>query len=81
MRQTSKKQMPLMPQSLDHPRTAELDAINRILDDNPTISDFAIQDLSHGALKCRVGANGMTAEQVVRTAIIKQMFGYSAQLN
>jgi IS5 family transposase len=79
MRKTSKKQMPLMPQSLHHPRTAELDAINRILDDNPTISDFAMQDLSHGAAKCRVGANGMSAEQVVRTAIIKQMFGFSYQ--
>lgn len=79
MRKTSKKQMPLMPQSLDHPRAAELDAINRILEASPTISDFAMQDLSPGAAKCRAGANGMSAEQVVRTAIIKQMFGFSYQ--
>jgi len=77
MRKTSKKQMPLMPQNLDHPRTAELDAINRILEANPTISDLAMQDLSRGAAKCRAGANGMSAEQVVRAAIIKQMFGFS----
>lgn len=68
-----------MPQSLDHPRAAELDAINRILEASPTISDFAMQDLSPGAAKCRAGANGMSAEQVVRTAIIKQMFGFSYQ--
>ncbi len=79
MRKTSKKQMPLMPQSLDHPRAAELDAINRILEASPTISGFAMQDLSPGAAKCRAGANGMSAEQVVRTAIIKQMFGFSYQ--
>ncbi len=68
-----------MPQSLDHPRAAELDAINRILEASPTISGFAMQDLSPGAAKCRAGANGMSAEQVVRTAIIKQMFGFSYQ--
>ena len=79
MRKKSKKQMPLMPQSLDHPRAVELDAINRILEASPTISDFAMQDFSQNADKCRAGANGMSAEQVVRTAIIKQMFGFSYQ--
>ena len=79
MRKTSKKQMPLMPQSFDHPRTVELNAISRILEACPTISDLAMQDLSSGAAKCRSGAHGMSAEQVVRTAIIKQMFGFSYQ--
>jgi IS5 family transposase len=79
MRKTSKKQMPLMPQSFDHPRTVELHAVSRILEACPTISDFAMQDLSAGATKCRAGANGMSAEQVVRTAIVKQMFGFSYQ--
>ena len=68
-----------MPQSLDHPRTVELNAISRILEACPTISDLAMQDLSSGTTKCRAGANGMSAEQVVRTAIIKQMFGFSYQ--
>ena len=79
MRKTSKKQMPLMPQSFDHPRTVELNAISGILGACPTISDLAMQDLSSGAAKCRSGAHGMSAEQVVRTAIIKQMFGFSYQ--
>jgi len=80
MRKKSKKQMPLMPQSSDdHPRAVELDAINRILESNFTISDFAMQDLSPNADKCRAGANGMSAEQVVRAAIVKQMFGFSYQ--
>ena len=79
MRKTSKKQMPLMPQSFDHPRTVELNAISGILGACPTMSDLAMQDLSSGAAKCRSGAHGMSAEQVVRTAIIKQMFGFSYQ--
>lgn len=68
-----------MPQSLDHPRAIELNAINRILEACPTISDLAMQALSSGAAKCRAGANGMSAEQVVRAAIIKQMFEFSYQ--
>jgi IS5 family transposase len=79
MRKKSKKQMPLMPQSFDHPRTAELNAINGILEACPTICDLAMQDLSPRAGKCRAGANGMSAEQVVRAAIIKKMFEFSYQ--
>jgi IS5 family transposase len=36
-----------------------------------------LEDLNHGRIKKRTGANGMTAEQVLRSALIKQMFGYS----
>lgn len=68
-----------MPQSLDHPRTVELNAVSRILEACPTISDLAMQDLCSGTAKCRAGANGMSAEQVIRTAIIKQMFELSYQ--
>jgi IS5 family transposase len=78
MRKMSKKQMPLMPQSFDHPRTRELNAINRILEDSRTISALAMQDLSP-KVTCQAGANGMSAEQVVRAAIIKQMFKFSYQ--
>ena len=78
MRKMSKKQMPLMPQGLDHPWAVELDAANRILDAIATIYDLAMQDLSPRA-KRRAGANGMSAEQVVRAAIIKQMFEFSYQ--
>jgi len=68
-----------MPQRLDHPRSAELNAISRILEASPTISDLAMQDLCRGVGKCQSGANGMSAEQVVRAAIIKQMFEFSYQ--
>jgi len=78
MREKSKKQMPLMPARIDHPQAVELDAINRILDATPTIYDLAMQDLCPRA-KRRTGANGMSAEQVVRAGIIKQMLEFSYQ--
>ena len=77
MRKNSEKQMPLMPPQIDHPRAEELNAISCILDRNPIIYDLAMQDLSSKSKKCKSGAKGMTAEQVVRAAITKQMFEFS----
>ena len=78
MRKKSKKQMPLMEPAVDHPRAAELEAINRILDDNSIISELVLQDLCKGKRRQRrSGAKGMTAEQVLRAGIVKQMFGFT----
>jgi IS5 family transposase len=78
MRKKSKKQMPLMPTAIDHPQAIELENISRILDANPTICDLAMQDLSEGSKKTsRSGARGMTADQVVRAAIVKQMLNFT----
>ena len=79
MRKKSKKQMPLMPPEIDHPQAAELNTIGRILEANSIICDLAMQDLSPKPVKCKAGAKGMTAEQVIRAAIIKQMFEFSYQ--
>jgi len=78
MRKKSKKQMPLMPEVSDHPQAVELENISRILDANPTICDLAMQDLSEVGKKAhRAGARGMTADQVVRAAIVKQMLNFT----
>jgi IS5 family transposase len=70
--------MPLMPAATDHPQAIELENISRILDANSIICDLAMQDLSDVSTKARrSGARGMTADQVVRAAIIKQMFGFT----
>ena len=79
MRKKSKKQMPLMPTKIDHPQAVELNTISRILEANSTICDLAMQDLSPKPAKRKTGAKGMTAEQVIRAAIIKQMFECSYQ--
>ena len=70
--------MPLMPETSDHPQAVELENISRILDANPIICDLAMQDLCEVSKKAsRSGARGMTADQVVRAAIVKQMLNFT----
>jgi IS5 family transposase len=80
MRKKSKKQLPLMNPIIDHPQAKELDIISRILDQESTIIDMVHQDLCKGYCLRTSGARGMSAEQVLRAAIIKQMFGFSYEL-
>jgi IS5 family transposase len=77
MRKKNQKQMPLLINSIDHPRAAEWKSISRILDDNPIIYDLVLQDLTRGVKNRNTGAQGMSAEQVVRAAIIKQTEEFS----
>jgi len=77
MRKKYQKQMPLMPSNIEHPRARELERISQILDSIPTIADMVLQDLTHGVKNRNCGAEGMTAEQVLRAAIIKQTEGFS----
>ncbi len=77
MRKKYQKQMPLMPSNIEHPRAKELERISQILDSIPTIADMVLQDLTHGVKHRNCGAEGMTAEQVLRAAIIKQTEGFS----
>jgi transposase, IS5 family len=77
MRQAYHAQLPLAARS-DHPRGAELAAMSQVLDDNRGALRAAHADLLR--VRCadaKRGRQGMTAEQVVRAAIAKQMFGLS----
>lgn len=77
MRQKTRKQLPLAESTPDHPKAEELAVISQILDRNPIIYDRAQQDLTKRVNSPEKGAKGMTAEQVVRAAIIKQTEGFS----
>ena len=77
MRKENHQQMPLTDMGVDHPRARELKRISRILDENPNINKMVLQDLTRGTKRCDTGAGGMSAEQVVRAAIVKQMEGCS----
>lgn len=77
MRKANHHQMSLVPTTVDHHHAVELEGISRILDENPIINEMVLQDLTHGVNNRDTGAQGMTAEQTVRAAIIKQMEGYS----
>ena len=77
MRKKNQKQLPLMIRTIDHPHAVELEGISRILDDNPIINEWVLQDLTRDVERTDTGAEGMSAEQVIRAAIVKQMEGYS----
>jgi len=77
MRKKNQKQMPLMPQDIDHPRAFELARISDILDSLPIINQMVLQDLTHGVTNRRCGAEGMSAEQVLRATILKQTEGFT----
>jgi IS5 family transposase len=77
MREKVKKQLPLMRLTVDHPHADEMKKISQILDENSIIMDLAYQDFIRKRDIKTSGKKGMTAEQVVRAAIIKQMNEFS----
>lgn len=83
MREKHQKQMPLMdPADTQdkHPQQKELEAISRIIDNNPTICDYVLQDLNRGKIfHRRTGAQGMSADQVLRAAIVMRLFDFTYQ--
>lgn len=79
MRKKDKKQMSLMDVNIDHPRADELNSISLILDANPIINEMVLQDLTDGVKNRTTGAEGMSAAQVLRAAVIKQWEGCSYQ--
>ena len=52
---------------------------SEILDDNPVIYKWVLQNLSKRVTSPGAGAEGMSAEQVIRAAFIKQMEDYSCE--
>ena len=67
MREKWQKQMPLMPRIKAHAQSKELEAVSNIIDANSTIYERVLQDLNKGKnVAHRKGANGMSAEQVLR---------------
>ena len=76
MRQKREKQRPLSPPWPDHQLANELKVISRILDNNPQTLELIVQDLSD-RVDSSVGAPGLTAEQVLRCAVIKQLHQFS----
>jgi IS5 family transposase len=77
MREKQLDQMPILIPSIEHPRAEELQRISDILDENPIISEMVWQDLTRGVQTQGAGAHGMSAEQVLRVAIVKQTEGFS----
>lgn len=76
MRQKAEKPLPLYHIFPDHQMSRELEEISEILDENPQISELVLQDLCDDSQPGR-GASGLSAEFVLRAAIVKQLHGFS----
>jgi IS5 family transposase len=78
MREAQKTQPSLRENWLDLDHAAELQAISRLLDEHPRIEELVLQDLCaacHSQEETR-GAGGLSAEQVLRMLVVKQMNGF-----
>ena len=78
MRRLYHDQLPLSPGVAEHPRAAELLEMSRVLD-AATLPLAAIQHDLAGRRKVSVkkGREGLSAEQVMRAGLLKQMFEVS----
>ncbi|MCP4703507.1 MAG: ISNCY family transposase [candidate division Zixibacteria bacterium] len=72
MHKNYEKQRSFMEPAPVHPKAKEFEIIDQILDENPNIYNSAFQDLTKGTKQSK-GAKGMSAEQVVRAALIKHI--------
>jgi IS5 family transposase len=79
MRKTHKSQSSLLEPYLEVEHAQELETISSVLDDLPHLNDLILRDLGNRGDKTRsdVGCGGMSAEQVLRSALIKQMNQFS----
>lgn len=76
MRQNYEKQMSMSGGWPDHELSRELRVISDILDSHPEIYDTVLKDITQGK-RTDLGNCGMSAEQVLRCAILKRMHGFS----
>jgi transposase, IS5 family len=79
MREARKTQYSLRETWLDLDHAKELEAMSRVLDDNPTVAELIWQDLRAvaGSASTTRGAGGLSADQVLRILVVKQMNGFS----
>ena len=78
MREKQQKQLPLIMPATGHQKEKELEAISTIINNTPTICDYVLQDLNKGKIfKRRTGASGMSAEQVLRAAVVMRLYDFT----
>jgi transposase, IS5 family len=78
MRQLYHDQLPLCPTGAVHPRAAELAEMSRLLDAMRLPFAVVRHDLAgRRRVSVKKGRKGLSAEQVLRAAVVKQMFNVS----
>lgn len=76
MRKTVHHQPALFPAYIQHSRAEELKEISRLLDETPGLARLVCCDLVRG-VDAENGRDGMSAEQVLRCAVAKQLEQWS----
>jgi IS5 family transposase len=79
MRKTHKSQSSLLEPYLEVEHARELETISEVLDGLPKLNELVLKDLRNvsGESGSDVGCGGMSAEQVIRSVVIKQMNQFS----
>jgi IS5 family transposase len=75
MRKVRNQQLPLIEATADHPKAKEFARISEVLESYNSICELARQDFELGGRN--IGASGMSIEQIIRAAIVKQIEGFS----
>ncbi len=79
MREARKIQYTLRENWLDLDHAKELQVMSRLLDSHPKVAELVLQDLREASVSPQAsrGAGGLSAEQVLRILVVKQMNGFS----
>lgn len=77
MRKTLTQQLGLVPCSIPHAHARELARASAILDLLPGAAELVAKDLVRGTKGSKAGRMGMSGEQVLRAAVLKQMHSWS----
>jgi IS5 family transposase len=77
MRQIHQKQLPIIEPCGNHKVSRLLDKISIIIDEHPVIAEQAFEDLLKDDVCCSAGRESLSADQVVRVAILYRLFNCS----
>lgn len=77
MRKNHQEQLSLTPTGVAHDHAKELEALRDLLDADPAIAALVAQDLVDEGVDPDVGRPGMTGDEVLRAALVRQMHGYT----
>lgn len=81
MRESVRKQLPLVESAIEHEHAGELRQIRCLVDEHPEMADLVHADLIRGLSNPDTGRRGkMSAEQVLMALLIKQMNDFSYEV-
>lgn len=76
MRRRIHQQLRLVPQRINHQHSRELQAIDNVLTGTPQVTELVYADLTRGVRSVDRGRRGLSADQVFRAALVRQMNGF-----